>query len=53
MKTSTTETRPAKREAKSAKKPRRKLTDLAAKKDARGGDGMSLNFSKIHYEYKP
>jgi hypothetical protein len=53
MKTPTTENRQTKQKAKSAKKPQRKLTDLPAKKDVRGGEDISLNYSKIHYHYNP
>jgi hypothetical protein len=52
MKTPTTETRQSKQRAKSAKKPQRKLTDLPAKKDVRGGEDISFNYTQIHYVYK-
>ena len=53
MKTPIAENRQTKQKAKSAKKTPRKLTDLPAKKDARGGEDVSFNYSKIHYHYNP
>ena len=50
MKSSNTKPR---RQAKNLKKPAPKVLDLVPKKDARGGEDISFNYSKIHYGYKP
>lgn len=53
MKTPTAETKKTKQEAKNTKRRKRKLTDLPAKKDVRGGESLSLNYAQIHHEYNP
>jgi hypothetical protein len=51
MKRPTTEARQTKRETKNAKRPQRKLRDLPAKKDVRGGEDISFNYTQIHHKY--
>jgi hypothetical protein len=50
MKRPTDETRQTKHKANNVKKTQRKLTDLPAKKDPRGGE-VALNYGGIKYDY--
>lgn len=41
----------AKRPPKNAKNPQHKVSDLVPKKDARGGENVSLNYGSIKHDY--
>ena len=40
-----------KRQAKNAKKPQHTVQDLIAKKDVRGGENISLNYTGMKHDY--
>jgi len=43
----------SKRQPKMVKKQQRKVRDLVARKDPRGGENVTFNYGGVKYDYKP